>query len=80
MSKAFNLSLLANNVNSSGQLDGSTGITGPVAEASSVATTNFTIQEAGGKLVFYYGANAIASLDSSGNFVVLADSTAYGTP
>ena len=80
MSKAFNLSLLANNVNSSGQLDGATGINGPVAEASSVGTANFTIQEAGGKLVFYYGATAIASLDSSGNFVALADSTAYGTP
>lgn len=80
MSKAFNLSLLANNVDSSGKLDGINGINSPVAEAISLTTANFTIQEVGGKLMFYYGATAIASLNSSGNFVALADSTAYGTP
>lgn len=48
--------------------------------AVKVTTTNFTIEESGGKLVFKYGTTAIASLDSSGNFIVLANSTAYGTP
>jgi len=44
------------------------------------ATTNFSISESGGKLYFYHGATTIASLDSSGNFVSLANITAYGTP
>lgn len=43
-------------------------------------TTNFTVQEAGGKLVFKYGSTVIASLDSSGNFTTIANVTAYGTP
>ena len=48
--------------------------------AGSVATTNFSIVESGGKLYFKYGATNLASLDSSGNFVVLANVTGYGTP
>ena len=48
--------------------------------ATNLATTNFTIEESGGKLVFKYGATTIASMDSSGNLVNLADTTAYGTP
>jgi hypothetical protein len=48
--------------------------------ATNLVTTNFTIQESGGKLVFKYGATTIASLDSSGNFIALANTTAYGTP
>jgi len=43
-------------------------------------TTNFTVQEAGGKLVFKYGTTVIASLDSSGNFTTLANVNASGTP
>lgn len=58
--------------------NGGTGNTnGTVAK---LQTTNFNIQESGGKLYFYYGATAIASMDSSGNFVSLANVTAYGTP
>lgn len=82
MSKAFNLALLANNVDSSGQLAGS-AIDGEVVSASvagSVVTANFSIVQSGGKLVFYYGSTAIASMDSSGNFVQIANITAYGTP
>jgi len=79
MSKAFNLSLLANNVNSAGQLDGA-GVNGPVAESSTLTTANFIVQQSGSKLIFYYNSTPIASLDSSGNFVSLADSTAFGTP
>jgi len=48
--------------------------------AGSVATTNFSIVESGGKLLFKYGATTIASMDSSGNLITLANVTAYGTP
>ena len=48
--------------------------------ASSLVTTNFSIVEVGGKLYFKNGATNIASLDSSGNLIVLANVTAYGTP
>lgn len=48
--------------------------------AAHLVTTNFTVSESGGKLYFYYGATAIASMDSSGNLTTLADVTAYGTP
>jgi hypothetical protein len=43
-------------------------------------TTNFTVEESGGKLVFKYGATTIASLSSTGVFTTLADLTAGGTP
>jgi hypothetical protein len=48
--------------------------------AGSLATANFSVVQESGKLYFKYGATSIASLDSSGNFVALADITAYGTP
>jgi len=48
--------------------------------AANLATTNFTITESGGKLVFKYGSTVIASMDSSGNITSAADVTAYGTP
>ena len=53
---------------------------GTATNALNLTTTNFSIVESGGKLVFRYGGTAIASLDSSGNFVSLANVTAYGTP
>ena len=43
-------------------------------------TTNFSISESGGKLYFYNGATAIASLDSFGNFTALGSNVAGGTP
>jgi hypothetical protein len=55
----------------------------PVATATNavnLTTTNFTIQESGGKLVFKYGANVIASMDSTGNLISATNITAYGTP
>jgi hypothetical protein len=48
--------------------------------ATNLLTTNFTIQESGGKLVFKYGATTIASMDSSGNIISAANVSAYGTP
>jgi hypothetical protein len=83
MTKAFNLALLANNVNSSGQLDLSTGSTNPApsaVSAQSLLTANFSIVESGGVLYIKYGATNIASIDSSGNFVALANVTGYGAP
>ena len=51
-----------------------------VSSNGTLNTTNFSISEVGGKLVFKYGATTIASLDSSGNFTTLANVRAAGTP
>jgi hypothetical protein len=80
MTKAFNLALLGNFVDTSGKLNLSTGTTNPAPSASTLTTANFSIVEASGKLYFKYGATDIASLDSSGNLTVLANVTGYGTP
>jgi len=48
--------------------------------AASVVTTNFTIQESGGLLIFKYGATTIASMTSTGVFTTISDVTANGTP
>jgi hypothetical protein len=48
--------------------------------AGSVATTNWTVVESGGKLYFKYGGVNKGSLDSTGNFIVTGNVTAYGTP
>jgi hypothetical protein len=45
-----------------------------------LATTNFTIEESGGKLVFKYGATVIGSMSSTGVFTTLSDITSNGTP
>ena len=80
MTKAFNLALFANSVNSSGQIDASVGLYNTAPSAAQLITPDFSCSQVGSKLIFYFGATAIASLDSTGNFVTLADSTAYGTP
>jgi hypothetical protein len=67
--------------NVTGNLTGS--VTGNASSASTtpvLATASFTLQESGGKLVFLYGATAIASVDSAGNFTALNNVTAYGAP
>jgi hypothetical protein len=48
--------------------------------ATNLVTAAFSIVESGGKLYFKNGSTDIASLDSSGNFIALANVTAYGTP
>jgi len=53
---------------------------GNAVSGTSFATTNFTITESGGKLQFKYGANVIASMDSTGNLISATDITAFGTP
>lgn len=80
MTKAFNLALLGNFVNSSGKLDLANGTTNAAPSAATIVTTNFTVEQIGTKLYFKYNGTNIASLDSSGNFVTLANVTAYDTP
>lgn len=55
-----------------------TGLTAGAAQQ--LTTTNFSIVESGGKLLFKYQGTTVASMDSSGNLTTLADITAYGTP
>jgi len=65
----------------SGTLATANGGTGNAnGTVAKLATTNFSIEESGGKLVFKYGATTIASMDSSGNLTTIANVTAYGTP
>ena len=69
----------ANGLTLSGTVTSSGNIT-LSGNVTSLTTTNFTVQESGGKLIFKYGATTIGSLDSSGNFIALGNVTAYGTP
>jgi hypothetical protein len=58
-------------------------VTGNASTATStpkVLTTNFTIEESGGKLVFKHGATTIASLSSTGEITALSTVTSGGTP
>lgn len=74
----------ATNVTNTNQLTNGAGfITGSgntTGSAGSLVTTNFSVVESGGKLLFKYGATTIASMDSSGNLTTVANATAYGTP
>jgi len=46
---------------------------------SSLTTTNFTIEESGGKLIFKYGATTIASMSSTGVITSATNIVANGT-
>lgn len=48
--------------------------------AANLVTTNWTVVESAGKLVFRYSGVAKYSIDSSGNMIVTGNITAYGTP
>jgi hypothetical protein len=68
------------NITLSGALPIANGGTGNITgAATSVATTNFSISEIGGVLVFKYGATTIATMDSTGNLTTLNNMTAYGS-
>lgn len=58
---------------------GSSTVTNATNSANLV-TTNFSIIESGGKLLFKYGGTTLGSLDSSGNLIVIGNVTANGTP
>lgn len=69
------------NISFTGTLPTANGGTGNAnGTVAKLATTNFTIEESGGKLVFKYGATVIASMDSTGNIISAANVTAFGTP
>jgi hypothetical protein len=59
---------LANNISVN---IGSTGV---------LTTTNFTLQESGGKLIVKYGSNTIMSIDSTGKITANSSFVAGGTP
>lgn len=64
-------------------LSGTVTTTGSLTLSGNVnklTTTGFSVEESGGKLVFKYGATTLGSIDSSGNFIVIGNVTAYGTP
>ena len=70
---------LATNV--TGTLPVANGGTGNAnGTVAKLATTNFSIEESGGLLIFKYGATTIASMSSTGVFTTLSDVTANGTP
>jgi hypothetical protein len=48
--------------------------------SSNLVTGGFSVSETGGKLCFRYNGTPIATLDSTGNFISLANVTAFGTP
>ena len=54
--------------------------TGTAASTPKLLTTNFTVEESGGKLLFKYGATTIASMTSAGVFTTISDITGNGTP
>ena len=83
-SGALTLGGTLSNVNLTTQVTGAlpvaNGGTGNIfGAATSVATTNFSISEIGGVLVFKYGATTIATMDSTGNLTTLNNVTAYGS-
>jgi len=78
------------NITLSGALpiaNGGTGNINGIAVSATTAdstpllqTTNFSISESGGKLVFKYGATTIGSMTSAGVFTTLSDINSNGTP
>lgn len=59
---------------------GSTAVTNATNATKIVNTSGWNVTPTGTKLYFNYNGTNVASLDSSGNLIVLADVTAYGTP
>jgi hypothetical protein len=58
---------------------GATAVTN-ATNATNLATTNFTIQESGGKLIIKYGATTILSITSAGLVTSSSSFSAGGTP
>jgi hypothetical protein len=68
MTTQLKSSNLANNISVN---IGSTGV---------LTTSNFTLQESGGKLIVKYGSNTIMSIDSTGKITANSSFVAGGTP
>lgn len=58
---------------------GATAVTN-ATNAANLVTTNFTVQESGGKLIIKYGATTILSVNSSGDVISTGTFSAGGTP
>lgn len=58
----------------------STGTLSLSGNVTSLTTTNFTVEESGGALVFKYQGTTIASMTSAGVFTTLSDINGNGTP
>lgn len=63
-----------------GNLSGTATTATSATSAAKVTTTNFTIEESGGKLVFKNGSTVIASLSSTGVLTTLSDVVSNTTP
>lgn len=59
---------------------GSTAVTNATNATQITNTGGWNVTPTGTKLYFSYNGTDVGSLDSSGNFIVLGDLTAYGTP
>jgi hypothetical protein len=69
------------NQNTTGSSGSCTGNSATATSATNVTNSGgWSVTPSGTKLYFNYNGTNVASLDSSGNFVSLADLTAYGTP
>ena len=51
-----------------------------IGSSGALTTTNFTMQESGGKLIIKYGSNTIMSIDSTGKITANSSFIAGGTP
>lgn len=65
-------------INISGSAATATSAT-TATNATNLVTTNFSIVQSGSYLYIKYGSTNIARIDSSGNFIALGNSTAYGS-
>lgn len=69
------------NISLNGALPTANGGTGNInGTVAKLATTNFSIEESGGNLIFKYGSTTIASMTSAGVFTTLSDINGNGTP
>jgi hypothetical protein len=80
------LNLSTGNVSASGVITGNltgnvTGnVSGNAANAANLITTNFTVQESGGNLIFKHGSTVILSINSAGNVITTGTVQTGGTP
>ena len=72
--------LYAANGSSSGGIPNYANTAGISNSANSIITTNFSISESGGKLIFKYGSTIIASMGANGIFISANNVIAGGTP
>ena len=61
-------------------LIGTTAVTNATNATNITNSGGWSVTPSGSKLYFSYAGTNVASLDSSGNLVTLANITAYGTP